>query len=237
MFIWMIGHTKKLMCQMIHNLCKTLPVVLVATVFLHASLGSRSAIAAFEQITNSGTEQQQAIDLTGYMPDQSLWSEKMKLKYEKAKITEESPLALLTIERLNLEAPIYYGTDRITLDRGLGSIEGTTQPGKVGNIAISGHRDSFFRTLKDIKVGDTIEMRTLDGVENFEVSDISIVDALEVSVLDPSDTTVLTLVTCHPFYYQGYAPDRYIVRATPVSDHGEENSMQKASVRAASGTQ
>ena len=102
------------------------------------------------------------------------------------------------------------------MDRGLGWIEGTAEPDEVGNIAISGHRDGFFRPLKDIKLGDPIEMQTLDGIQKFEVSDISIVDALEVSVLDPTETKVLTLITCYPFYYQGYAPDRYIVRATPA---------------------
>ena len=156
-------------------------------------------------------------DISTYVPDQSEWSEKMIGKYEKAKITDEQPLAILKIDRLNLEAPIYHGTKRITLDRGLGNVAGTTQPGEIGNIALSGHRDSFFRVLKDIEVGDSIEMRTLNGVEKFEVSNISIVDALEISVLDPTDTTVLTLITCHPFYYQGYAPDRYIVRATPIN--------------------
>jgi len=156
-------------------------------------------------------------DLSKFSPDQSMWSEKAIGKFEKAKITEEVPLALLRIERLNIEAPIYNGTSRITLDRGLGSVAGTASPGEIGNIGLSGHRDSFFRPLKDIELGDNIEMMTPEGTRYFEVSDISIVDALDVSVLDPTDSTVLTLITCHPFYYQGYAPDRYIVRASPVS--------------------
>jgi LPXTG-site transpeptidase (sortase) family protein len=191
-------------------------LLLTGTVMLQASFISHSAMAATEQTGIEGTEQSQAINLDGYIPDQSLWSEKMKVKYEKAKITEELPLALLSVERLNLVAPVYLGTDRITLDRGLGVVKGTAHPGEVGNIAISGHRDSFFRVLKDIKLGDKIEMQTPQGFEDFEVSEITSVDALEVSVLDPTDTTVLTLITCHPFYYQGYAPDRYIVKATPV---------------------
>jgi sortase A len=191
-------------------------LLLAGIVMLQASFISHSAMAAAELTGIEGTEQSQAINLDGYMPDQSLWSEKMKVKYEKAKIAEELPLALLSVERLNLVAPVYLGTDRITLDRGLGVVKGTAHPGEVGNIAISGHRDSFFRVLKDIKLGDRIEMQTPEGLEDFEVSEITIVDALEVSVLDPTDTTVLTLITCHPFYYQGYAPDRYIVKATPV---------------------
>ena len=183
-------------------------LLLTGIVVLQVSFVSHPALATPEQL--------QDIDLDGYMPDQSLWAEKMKVRYESAKITEEVPLALLSVERLNLKAPVYPGTHRKTLDRGLGVVEGTTHPGEVGNIAISGHRDSFFRVLKDIKLGDRIEMQTPEGLEDFEVSEITIVDALEVSVLDPTDTTVLTLITCHPFYYEGYAPDRYIVKATPV---------------------
>ncbi len=199
-------------------------LLLVGLVMLQVSFFSPPAMAATEQNGAEGVEQSQAIDLDGYVPDQSLWAEKMKVKYEKAKITEELPLALLSVERLNLKAPVYFGTDRITLDRGLGVVKGTAHPGEVGNIAISGHRDSFFRVLKDIKLGDRIEIKTPERLENFEVSEIVIVDVLEVSVLDPTDTTVLTLITCHPFYYQGYAPDRYIVKAIPIDADAIKNT-------------
>lgn len=192
-------------------------MLLVVTICLFLTFDSRLAQAASDEVADNAPTQTLDFDLDSYTPDQSLWSDKTKAKYEKAKFTEEAPLALLTIERLNFEAPVYLGTDRVTLDRGLGLIKSTARPGEVGNIALSGHRDSFFRSLKDIKKGDTIEMETPDGIENFEVSDIFIVDAMDVSVIRPTDTTVLTLITCHPFYYAGYAPDRYIVRATPVS--------------------
>jgi len=177
---------------------------------------SGSAIAATQTAATGETTNALEISMQGYEPDKSEWSEKATAKYEKTKDRGGAPMAVLTIDGLNIKAPVYEGTHRITLDRGLGWIEGTAKPDEVGNIALSGHRDGFFRPLKDIKVGDPIEMQTMAGVQKFEVSDISIVDALEVSVLDPTDTTVLTLITCYPFYYQGYAPDRYIVRATPV---------------------
>lgn len=203
-------------------------LLLTGIVVLQASLVSRPALAETEQTKTKGTEQSQEINLDGYMPDQTLWAEKMKVKYEKAKITKELPFALLSVERLNFKAPVYLGTDRKTLDRGLGIVEGTTHPGEVGNIAISGHRDSFFRVLKDIKLGDRIKMQTPEGLKDFQVSEITIVDALEVSVLDPTDTTVLTLITCHPFYYEGYAPDRYIVKATPVDADATMNKSNPA---------
>ena len=195
-----------------------LGLTMAAVVSFHLSVGSRTAYAESEQSSDDTPAQTQVLSLEGYSPDQSLWSPKMIAKYETAKHTDETPLALLKIDRLNLEAPIYYGTKRITLDRGLGLVEGTAEPGETGNVALSGHRDSFFRVLKDIGVGDTIEMQTLEGIQNFQVSNISIVDALDVSVLDPTDTAVLTLITCHPFYYVGYAPNRYIVRATPIGE-------------------
>lgn len=217
-----------------------LGLILAGITCMQVSFGSRPAIAGFEQAALGAPAKVHEINMDGYTPDQSMWSEKAITKYESAKNSGEVPLALLKIERLNLEAPVYFGTDRTTLDRGIGIVEGTTQPGEVGNIGLSGHRDSFFRPLKDIKVGDSIEMQTVDGIQNFEVSDISIVDALDISVLDPTDKTVLTLITCHPFYYDGYAPDRYIVRATPVADGdnlNQQNSLQEAIIHASSGIQ
>jgi|GEM_PF-496897 len=217
-----------------------LGLVLTGSVLLHASLFSRPANAASEQTANVDSEQVQEISLDGYFPDQSMWAEKMIGKYEKAKSTAGAPLAMLKIERLNVEAPVYFGTDRLTLDRGIGIVEGTATLDEVGNIGLSGHRDSFFRPLKDIELGDKIEMRTPEGIQDFEVTDISIVDALDVSVLDPTDTTVLTLITCHPFYYVGYAPDRYIVKATPVDENvniPQKKPTQETTISAAGGIQ
>jgi len=194
--------------------------LLLCAVFLLFYLVNSLAIASTESLVASETTNSIELSMKDYAPDKTEWSEKASAKYEKTKDGGGVPMAVLKIERLNLEAPVYSGTHRKTLDRGLGWIEGTADPDEVGNIAISGHRDGFFRPLKDIKVGDAIEMQTNAGIQHFEVSDISIVDALEVSVLDPTETTVLTLITCHPFYFQGYAPDRYIVRAVPVGSGG-----------------
>jgi len=217
-----------------------LGLMLTGSVLLHTSFGSRPANAASEQTATGDSEQVQEISLDGYFPDQSMWAEKMIGKYEKAKNTGGAPLAMLKIERLNVEAPVYFGTDRLTLDRGIGIVEGTATLDEVGNIGLSGHRDSFFRPLKDIELGDKIEMRTPGGIQDFEVTDISIVDALDVSVLDPTDTTVLTLITCHPFYYVGYAPDRYIVKATPFDKNvnaSQKKPTQETTISAASGIQ
>lgn len=125
----------------------------------------------------------------------------------------DAPIAVLRIDELGLKVPVFDGTARIALRRGAGSIEGTTPPGEHGHIGIAAHRDSFFRPLKDIRQGAVIELATGERVQRFRVTEIRIVDALDVSVLEPTDEPCLTLVTCYPFNYVGFAPDRFIVHA------------------------
>ena len=98
--------------------------------------------------------------------------------------------------------------------RGVGRVRGTARIDAPGNLGIAGHRDSFFRPLKDIRQGDRIELRTAGGIVTYAVDSISIVDPEEVSVLAPTQERTLTLVTCYPFYYVGHAPKRFIVKAT-----------------------
>jgi sortase A len=108
------------------------------------------------------------------------------------------------------------GTDEFVLNRGVGHIEDTARPGAEGNCGIAGHRDGFFRGLKDIALGDAIELETLDGRQMYHVERRWIVDPEDVSVLDPTPVRSLTLVTCYPFYFIGSAPQRFIVRAVPA---------------------
>jgi LPXTG-site transpeptidase (sortase) family protein len=108
---------------------------------------------------------------------------------------------------------------RRALDRGLGHIRHPALPGADGNSGIAGHRDGFFRGLKDIQPGDTIEVDTLDRKDIYRVERTWIVDPSDVSVLDPTAAPSLTLVTCYPFYFVGSAPQRFIVRAVRVGSH------------------
>lgn len=128
----------------------------------------------------------------------------------------QSTLAVLRIESAGMEVAVFESTSSADLKKGAGHVAGSARPGGSGNIAIAGHRDTFFRGLKDVKVGAEIEMSTPEGSRIFRVSSLKIVDPLDVSVLDPTEDTVLTLITCYPFYYVGPAPDRYIVRADLV---------------------
>ena len=148
-------------------------------------------------------------------PNQGLWAEKRIREYEESlKQAGDPPLAVLTIDKLDIAVPVYNGTDDFNLNRGVGRVKGTAWIDTDGNLGIAGHRDGFFRPLKDIEEGDTIDLQTARGTVTYEVSSITIVDPDDVSVLAPTQDRTITLVTCYPFYYVGHAPKRYIVKAT-----------------------
>ena len=148
-------------------------------------------------------------------PDYSLWSKERIAAYEESKKeTTSDPLAILRIPKIGLEVAVLEGTDDLTLNRAVGHIEDTPKPGENGNVGIAGHRDGFFRGLKDVVKGDTLELETLSGTQTYRVSDIWIVNPEDVYVLDPTPEPSITLVACYPFYFVGHAPHRYIVRAT-----------------------
>ncbi len=147
-------------------------------------------------------------------PDQSLWNAKRVTDYEESlKVKAEPPLGIFTIKTLNIQVPIYNGTEEFYLNRGLGRIKGMAKMDEVGNLGISGHRDGFFRALKDIQLGDDIEIQTTRGVESYAVTSITIIPKSDISILAPTTDKTLTIVTCYPFYFVGHAPKRYIVKA------------------------
>jgi LPXTG-site transpeptidase (sortase) family protein len=158
--------------------------------------------------------------LTSYLePDQSLWDAKQTWDYEAAlKAEYPLPLGVLFINDLNIQVPIYNGTEEHILDRGAGRIKGMAKMNENGNLGISAHRDSFFRGLKDIEIGHVVLVQSAHGVEKYEVTNINIVPKDDVSVLAPVDQKTLTLVTCYPFYHVGAAPQRFIVTALPTPD-------------------
>jgi sortase A len=117
------------------------------------------------------------------------------------------------IPRLGLSAMLIEGDDAQTLRRAVGHIPGTSLPGQPGNIAFSGHRDTFFRPLRNIRENDIIVVTTLGGEFRYRVVSTRIVTPDDVAVLKSGQGEILTLVTCYPFYFVGAAPDRFIVRA------------------------
>jgi sortase A len=146
--------------------------------------------------------------------DRRLWSEQRVRAYEAIRGQPLAPpLAVLRVPGAGIEVPVLPGTDEATLNRAVGWIDGTARPGEPGNVGIAGHRDGFFRGLKDLAVGDRITLETVQRTEEYVIEDITIVTPDEVAVLEPTRDPTLTLVTCYPFYFVGDAPKRFIVRA------------------------
>lgn len=210
--------------------------------WIHGKVGSRSSIeefevakASLEKDSDDGSQPleseaqpapseipiESAVEprkLSTDLPvDYSLWDEGRIEEYEESLEHDfGQPLAILRIPKIDLQVALLEGTDDLALNRGVGRIAGTARPGELGNIGIAGHRDGFFRGLKDVGQGDLIELETLNLTDIYRIDAISIVTPQDVHVLEHRSVPTLTLVTCYPFYFVGKAPKRYIVSATLV---------------------
>jgi sortase A len=129
---------------------------------------------------------------------------------------EDGLIGQIEILRLGLSVMVIEGTSRTTLRRAAGHIPGTALPGQAGNVAISAHRDTFFRPLRNVRRDDIITLTTLHGKYRYRVVSTRIVSPADVAVLDAGANEILTLITCYPFYFVGSAPDRFVVRAERV---------------------
>jgi sortase A len=123
----------------------------------------------------------------------------------------------IEIARLGLSAMIIEGDGPATLRRAVGHIPGTSLPGQNGNVALTGHRDTFFRPLRNVRRNDIITLTTLQGQYRYRVLSTQVVTPDNISILDSGENEILTLITCHPFYFVGPAPDRFIVRAERIT--------------------
>ena len=142
-------------------------------------------------------------------------------KRDAAQPSESQPkidgLAKLDIPKAGLSAMVMEGADDATLRVAVGHIPGTALPGQGGNVGLAGHRDSFFRGLRKLQVGDEITLTTRAGTLLYTVESIRVVRPDDVNVLRNTPYPALTLVTCYPFYYVGPAPQRWIVKARLTS--------------------
>jgi len=125
-----------------------------------------------------------------------------------------STIGRIEIPRLGVTAIVRAGSDARTLQLAVGHIPGTAYPGERGNVGLAGHRDTFFRRLRDIQTDDAIDVVTPEGRFTYRVQRTNIVQPSDVWVLDRTPEPSLTLVTCYPFTYVGSAPERFVVRAT-----------------------
>ncbi len=128
-------------------------------------------------------------------------------------ISKGGILGRLEIPSLGLSVPILDDYDPDSLRKGVGHMRGTALPGGLGNFAVAGHRDTFFRPLRSIRPGTLINITTAQGTYRYIVDATSIVLPSNVSVLDIGQRPEMTLVTCYPFNFIGAAPKRFIVRA------------------------
>jgi sortase A len=137
-------------------------------------------------------------------------------------LKEEPPslgdiVGILQFPSLKEELPIIEGTDEDDLEKGVGHFTGSSFPGEKGQIVLSGHRDTVFRRLGELKLGDILTIATSFGTFSYKIEHTQIVEADDRSIITlQKEEEILTLTTCYPFSYIGNAPDRYIITAKPV---------------------
>ncbi|HEV2387253.1 MAG TPA: class D sortase [Candidatus Acidoferrales bacterium] len=188
---------------------------------LDAYRGSRAAIAQFEAASGASVAADPArmepaeTPVSSIKADFLLWSRARVAAYERSLSQDPGPaIAILRIPKFRLSVPVFAETSELALNRGAGWIRGTAPPGENGNVGIAGHRDGFFRELKDVGRGDVLELAKRGTTETYVVDRIEIVGPKDVRVLRAVRGRSLTLVTCYPFYYVGSAPRRYVVEAS-----------------------
>ncbi len=128
-------------------------------------------------------------------------------------------VGMIEIPAVGLATRVLEGSNASTLRLGVGHIPGTDLPGPSGNVGLAGHRDTFFRSLRRIKVGDEIRFTTVAGTFKYRVISLRVVFPNAIEVLNHTQRPTLTLVTCYPFDFNGTAPQRLIVHAEmlPIS--------------------
>lgn len=130
--------------------------------------------------------------------------------------------ATLKIDSVNLNHRIIHGDGDLELKKGIGHYAGSTLPGEGGNVVLSGHRDTVFKPLEGIKIGDEVEIETDYGVYKYKVANTRVTDPNDTTVTMPSDDEKLTMYTCYPFNYVGRAPNRFIVECEYIGVFDKE---------------
>jgi sortase A len=197
---------------MIRSIAKALSARAIERIFRFGGI----ALLATYALTLFAGEAGRVIDMSAFeaASDRSLWSAERLQAYQRALgLDVEPPVALMEVASVGLFVPVYSDTRELHLNRGAGLIPGMAAPGKGGNLGIAGHRDGYFRNLKDIQIGHAIVMRAGGWRFDYRVEHIEIVAKEAVDSLGDTPDPVLTLVTCFPFYFVGQAPQRFVVRA------------------------
>lgn len=127
------------------------------------------------------------------------------------------PFPKILVPRLGMAVLVVEGDNEESLALGAGHVSGSAGIGEQGNVVIAGHRDMAFRVLQDIKVGDEVRVEA-DKTYKYIVNRVRIVEPDDVSVLRDEGRAELTLITCYPFSFVGFAPQRYVVQARMLRD-------------------
>lgn len=129
---------------------------------------------------------------------------------------EGDNIGSITIPALNRKLPIIQGTNDKELKKGVGHFIQSVLPGEEDNCVFSAHRDTAFRQIGNLKIGDELIVETSAGTFTYDISGTRIVHEDDKTVIVPTDHAVLTITTCYPFNYLGNAPDRYIISGNLV---------------------
>lgn len=127
-----------------------------------------------------------------------------------------SLIGRMEIPRIGISVMVLEGDSVGVLEEAAGHVPATAFPGGRGNVVIAGHRDTFFRALREIRKDDQITFTTTQGVYSYQVASTEKVGPEDVQVLSDPGYPVLTLITCYPFNFIGPAPKRFIVRASQI---------------------
>ncbi|WP_078378850.1 class D sortase [Sutcliffiella halmapala] len=156
----------------------------------------------------------------GYSAVQKL--EKNKQRSQEIAIVEKEfesgdLVASLFIPKLEVGIPIYHGVSEEELKKGIGHVSNSKLPGEKGNIVLSGHRDTVFKRLGELEIGDSLQIEMAQESYIYKIKKIRIVTADDDTVLVPKPRETLTITTCYPFWFIGSAPERYVVEAVRIN--------------------
>ena len=131
------------------------------------------------------------------------------------------PVARIEVKRLSASAIVLAGSSGQALAFGPGHVELTANAGERGVAVYSAHRDTHFRFLKDVRIGDVIEVTRRDGNVFRYLADSHSVVRFDQFGIDPSSNEYeLVLSTCWPFDAVTPGPDRYLLHATLIGNRG-----------------
>jgi sortase A len=180
-----------------------------AAALIAGELGRRGDIEAFEHTS--------PLESPPPATDFSLWSQTRVQQFvASTRLPISEPIAILRVTSLQLAVPLYAESTELHLNRGVTLIPGMSGPDEGGNVGIAGHRDGYFRVLKNIRRGDVVELQTRAHLHRYRIVATDVVDAADREMLGDTEEPTLTLVTCYPFYHVGHAPQRFIVRGEYV---------------------